>query len=138
MVLFFPEITSGYGWGGPVHDQRAKNIRISARIAYDAAVGGVQTSHQLVLTRWGFSHLGRQTERERIPRPRKNLGINSGRRYLCAGLLFTLRDYAFAPVEVQSGIAISPYSLDGGRIFPIAKKDAAHSFSPSEHQPIVL
>jgi len=26
---------------------------------------------KLALPRWGFSHLGRQTERERIPNPRK-------------------------------------------------------------------
>src|SRR5437868_15407391 len=32
------------------------------------------TSHELVLPRWGFSHLGRQTECERIPRPRKIFG----------------------------------------------------------------
>ncbi len=32
------------------------------------------SSHELALPRWGFSHLGRQTEFERIPRPRKYFG----------------------------------------------------------------
>jgi hypothetical protein len=27
-------------------------------------------AHKLALPLWGFSHLGRQTERERIPKPR--------------------------------------------------------------------
>lgn len=31
---------------------------------------GWQASQKLALHVWGFSHLGRQTERERIPRPR--------------------------------------------------------------------
>jgi hypothetical protein len=29
-------------------------------------------AHKLALPLWGFSHLGRQTERERIPKPRCN------------------------------------------------------------------
>lgn len=28
--------------------------------------------HKLALPLWGFSHLGRQTERERIPNPASN------------------------------------------------------------------
>jgi hypothetical protein len=35
-------------------------------------------SHKPALPRWGFSHLGRQTERERIPKPRKKFLIKFG------------------------------------------------------------
>lgn len=35
-------------------------------------------SHKPALPRWGFSHLGRQTERERIPKPRKKFLIKLG------------------------------------------------------------
>src|ERR1700686_1942886 len=59
--------------GRPGSRSARKNTCVSARIAYNAAAGVVQTSHKLALPRWGFSHLGRQTECERIPRPRKIL-----------------------------------------------------------------
>jgi hypothetical protein len=70
--IFFPEISSGIGWGGPAHDQREKNVCVSPRIAYNAAAGveAGQVS-RLAWLRWGFSHLGRQTESKKIPNPRK-------------------------------------------------------------------
>jgi len=65
-------MSSGIGWGGPAHDQREKNVCVSPRIAYNAAAGveAGQVS-RLAWLRWGFSHLGRQTESKKIPNPRK-------------------------------------------------------------------
>ena len=52
--------------------------------------GLVQTGHKPALPRWGFSHLGRQTECERIPSPAKYFWITSSRRHLCASPSSTL------------------------------------------------
>src|SRR5437899_5303300 len=92
--FFFPESTSRNGWGGPTRDRARKTLCVFPRIAYNAAAGVVQTSHKLALPRWGFSHLGRQTECESIPRPRKMLDQSAGVTPAPA-LRPLLRDYAF-------------------------------------------
>jgi|ERR1700722_2724005 len=43
--------------------------------------GSAPQAHSLRCRRWGLSHPGRQTEREKIPRPRE---LFLGQRHLCA------------------------------------------------------
>jgi len=56
-------------------------------------------SQKPALPRWGFSHLGRQTERERIPKPRKNFRIKISQALLALAIPHSDR-YAFPALEV--------------------------------------
>jgi len=66
---------SGSGWGGPVHDQREKTLVFPHESHRMLPPGLCRMGHKPVLLRWGFSHLGRQTECERIPKPRNECRI---------------------------------------------------------------
>jgi hypothetical protein len=109
---------SGIGWGGPVHDQREKTLVFPHESHRMLPPGLVQRSRKAVLPRWGFSHLGRQTEYEKILRPRhqsriKSTPIKSGQRYLCAGrylLNLTLRD-THSPLSKFPWLVISSHFL---------------------------
>jgi len=58
--------------GRPGSRLSRENLYVLPRIAYNAAAGVQRTSRQACsLCTGGFSHLGRQTEREKIPSPRK-------------------------------------------------------------------
>jgi len=76
----------------PAHDLREKTLVFPRESSHNAAAGVEHASDEPALPRWGLSHLGRQTECERIPRPRKF--CFTVQRHLCAGchplLLVTL------------------------------------------------
>jgi hypothetical protein len=65
--FFFPEITSGNGWGGPVHDFREKTLVFCRESPTIQPLGFNGQAARPVALYWGFSHLGRQTESEKIP-----------------------------------------------------------------------
>jgi len=99
---------SGSGWGGPVHDQREKTLVFAHESHRMLPPGLVQKSRKAALPRWGFSHLGRQTEYEKIPRPRHQSRIKSGSNQIqpASPLRWSLltqphaRRYAFPALEV--------------------------------------
>ena len=74
----------------------------------------MQTGQKPALPRWGFSHLGRQTECERIPRPRK-YQINSDQRHLCASRTNS-ESLRIRPCGSSQCLRISSYFL--GRLPP--------------------
>jgi hypothetical protein len=82
-----------------------ENTCVSPRIAYNAAAGVEQTSHKLFLPPWGFSHLGRQTKRERIPRPLKNAVFSLGQHHLIPARP-ALLIYAADPFEVPCDVLL--------------------------------
>jgi hypothetical protein len=58
--------------GRPGSRLARENIGVLSQIAYNASVGVQQTSRKAGRCAWGFCHLGRQTESERIPNPAKS------------------------------------------------------------------
>jgi len=65
--FFFPECTSGSGWGGPAHDHREKTLVFPRESPTMQPLGFGKQAARPVLLRVGFSHLGRQTECGKIP-----------------------------------------------------------------------
>src|SRR5215469_11166943 len=63
-----------------------ENTCVSARIAYNRGAG-VKQSQKLALPLWGFAHLGRQTECERVPKPLEKICEPMSRHHLSAGSL---------------------------------------------------
>jgi hypothetical protein len=58
--------------GGPVHDFREKTFMFCRESPTMQPLGfSGQAARPVALCTGGFSHLGRQTEREKIPSPRK-------------------------------------------------------------------
>ena len=112
-----------------------ENSCVFPRIAYNAAAGVEQTGPKPALPRWGFSHLGRQTERERIPKPRKisrnrDLVIRTPRSPRAdrpvTALIFTVLIYAGA-VQKVPGIAVCDYTfLDAPLRVPVARIPTQH------------
>jgi hypothetical protein len=93
----------------------------------------------LALPRWGFSHLGRQTERERIPNPRKKCRFNDEPvSPLALGKFLTLVSYADAALKVPFHGDCDHTFLDAGRAFPVAGKTPAKSLLEKEQQVYVL
>jgi len=76
--MFFPEITSRNGWGGPVRDIARKPLVFLRESPTMLPPGYSAQALSLALPLWGFSHLGRQTEIEKIPRPRNLFPIEAG------------------------------------------------------------
>jgi len=101
--FFFPEITSGNGWGGPVHDQRAKNIRISARIAYNAAVGVCRQVTSLFCRDGGFLTWAAKPSVGRSPEPRKISGTVSSSRLVARHS--PLIDYALLALKLPESFS---------------------------------
>ena len=85
---------------------------------------GCADKRKPALPQWGFSHLGRQTECERIPRPRKIFRLTSDRRHLCAGPSRLFDGLRIRPDRSSIWFALSSYFLDEACDFPVAKKPA--------------
>jgi hypothetical protein len=68
--FFFPENASGSGWGGPSSRLARKLLCFAANRLQFSRRGSADRPRCLPLC-MGFSHLGRQTEREKIPDPAK-------------------------------------------------------------------
>ena len=81
----------------------------------------VLTHNTARLPRWGFSHLGRQTERERIPNPRKKCRFKSDQHHLCAGRLPTLVYYEFTVLKVPLKCGCDHICLDAGYVYRVAR-----------------
>jgi hypothetical protein len=73
LLIFFPEKTSGTGWGGPACDAREKTLVFRRESPKMQALGVKQTSSQLCLPFLGIFRLGRQTDSVKIPQPRNQL-----------------------------------------------------------------
>jgi hypothetical protein len=67
--LFFPE-TFREWLGRPGSQLKEKTLVFPQESPTMLPLGLSAPAHKLALPLWGFSHLGRQTERERIPKPR--------------------------------------------------------------------
>jgi hypothetical protein len=119
------------GWGGPTRDQRKKTLVFPHESPKMHALGLSDTGHNPVSPRWGFSHLGRQTECERIPKPRKDFATNiqpaSPLRRLSSLLVITLLP---RPKFLPSAMLIDIF-LDSEKIFRVAKP--AREFILREH-----
>jgi hypothetical protein len=63
-----------------------------------------QKSCQFLCRDWGFSHLGRQTECERIPRPRNKYRIMSAGVTSAPAVSSTLRGYVIDALEVPHAL----------------------------------
>jgi hypothetical protein len=88
--FFFPEITSGSGWGGPVHDWREKTLVFCRESPTIQPLGYSQQATRLAAVHGGFLTWAAKPRVRKSLTPQKLLSKKDGQPHFCAGCLLSL------------------------------------------------